>query len=127
MGNSPLLLAIKLNRLDAIKVLCDNNAEIKHFAYEDAITPYDYSIINKNANVLKILVNAFKKQKLTYWHQNQKELKEVIKNIPDFSMVFTVSLNSTIFSVIKSITPKDVFKVNLYLKIKKDFEKRFKY
>lgn len=111
MGNSPLLLAIKLNRLDAIKVLCDNNAEIKHYAYDDAITPYDYAIISKNTNVLKILVNAFKKQKLSLWHQSQKELADVIKKIPDFSMVFTVSLNSTIFSVIKSITPQDVFKV----------------
>lgn len=108
------MLAIKLNRLDAIKILCDNNAEIKHFAYDDALTPYDYAISSKNGNVLKILVNAFKKQKLTFWHQNQKELAEVIKSIPDFSMVFTVSLNSTIFSVIKSITPKDVFKVRIF-------------
>lgn len=65
---------------------------------------------------MKILINAFKKQKLTFWHQNQKDLAEVIKSIPDFSMVFTVSLNSTVFSVIKSITPKDIFKVNkLYI------------
>jgi len=105
------MLAIKLNRLDAISVLCDNNAEIKHLSYNDSISPYDYAIIDKNINVLKILINAFKKQKLTFWHRNQKDLAEIIKLIPDFSMEFTVSLNSTIFSVIKSITPKDVFKV----------------
>jgi len=110
-GNSPLLFAIKLNRLDAIKILCDNNAEIKHSFYNGSTTPFDYAIMNKNRDVLKILINAFKKQKLSFWHQNQKDIADVLKTIPDFSLVFTVSLNSTLFSVIQSITPKDIFKV----------------
>lgn len=111
-GNSPLFLAIKLNRLDAIKVLCDNNAEIKHVSFEDSISPYDFSIIYEKKEVLKILINSIKKQKLTLWHQSQKDLLLTLRTIPDFSMGLTISLNSSIFSVIKSITPKDNFKVN---------------
>ncbi len=105
------MLAIKLKRYDAIKVLCDNNAEIKHIPYDESITPYDYSLITKNKEILKILINAFKKQKLTFWHQSQKEILNILRSIPDFSMEFSVSLNSNIFSIIKSITPKDTFKV----------------
>lgn len=93
-------------------MLCDNNAEIKHFAYNEAITPYDYCIANKKREILKVLINSLKKQKLTYWHQSQKDLLGVFRSIPDFSMSLSVSLNSNIFFVIKSITPKDTFTVN---------------
>jgi hypothetical protein len=119
-GNSALMLSVKLKRIDAIKVLCDNNAEIKHYYYNDAITPFDVALVLKEKEILKIIINASKKQKLNNWENNQKFLINAIKDIPDFSMSFEINLNSNYFSLIKNITPKDKFKVNkIYIFIKK--------
>jgi len=108
------MLSIKLKRIDAIKVLCDNNAEIKHFFYNDAITPFDNALILKEKEILKIMLNASKKQKLNEWENNQKILIKAIKDIPNFSMNFELNLNSSYFSLIKNITPKDKFKVKFF-------------
>jgi len=44
LGNSPLMLAHKLNNMDAIRVLCDHgaNPKIKPFPY--AMSPYELAI-----------------------------------------------------------------------------------
>jgi hypothetical protein len=106
------MLSVKLKRIDAIKILCDNNAEIKYYYYNDAITPFDVALVLREKEILKIMLNSSKKQKLNDWESNQKFLINVIKDIPNFSMSFELNLNSSYFSLIKNITPRDKFKVN---------------
>jgi hypothetical protein len=110
-GNTPLMLAIKLKNLDAINVLCDHEADIKHKCYEGDISPIEYAISTKNKEILKILINGIKKQKISNWEINKKEILNLIKNIPDFSMDLRLDFDSNIFSLFTSITPSDTYKI----------------
>ena len=69
------------------------------------------ALIQKEKEILKVMLNASKKQKLNEWENNQKELIKAIREIPNFSMSFELNLNSSYFSLIKNITPKDKFKI----------------
>ncbi len=48
------MLAAKLERLDAIVVLCDHGADIKHKCFEEDISPLEYTINTKNVQILKV-------------------------------------------------------------------------
>ena len=68
------MIAIKLNRIDAIKVLCDHDADINHISFENDISPLDYVISKKNEEVLKILITSIRKQKISNWHLTKSVL-----------------------------------------------------
>ena len=112
MGNTPLMLAIKLNNYDAMNVLCDHDADIKHKCFDDDISPFEYAIATRNKKVLKILLNSVKKQKLTHWENSKNDVLKAIKTIPDFSIDLKLNFNSNIFSLFTSITPSDTFKIS---------------
>lgn len=78
-GNTPLMLAIKLNRLDAVNVLCDNGADIKHQCYDGDISPLEYAITTKNKQVLSIFVNTVKKQHSVHWENNKLVIFIILK------------------------------------------------
>jgi len=71
-GNTPLMLAIKMNHYDVINVLCDHDADIKHKSYEDDVSPIEYVVKTENRKVIKLLVSAMKKQKSSHWERNKK-------------------------------------------------------
>ena len=71
------MLAIKYNYIDAINVLCDHDADIKHKSFDNDISPLDYVINKGNKNILKIIVNAIKKQKFSHWENNKKVILNV--------------------------------------------------
>ena len=71
-GNTPLMLAIKLNHYDAINILTDHDADIKHKSFEGDISPIEYAVKNENRKVIKLLMTAMKKQKSSHWERNKK-------------------------------------------------------
>jgi len=111
-GNTPLMLAIKLNNYDAINVLCDHDADIKHKSFDDDISPMEYAVLFQNRKIIKILINAMKKQKITNWENNKNEVSKIIKSIPDFSMELKLNFDSNIFSLFSAITPSDFYKIS---------------
>jgi hypothetical protein len=111
-GNTPLMLAIKLNNYDAINVLCDHDADIKHKSFDDDISPMEYAVLLQNRKILKILINAMKKQKITNWENNKHEVSKIIKSMPDFSMELKLNFDSNIFSLFSAITPSDFYKIS---------------
>jgi len=74
------MLGIKLNRLDAVNVLCDHGADIKHQCFDGDVSPLEYAITTKNKPILSIFVNAIKKQHSTHW-ENNKQVKILINKI----------------------------------------------
>jgi hypothetical protein len=111
-GNTPIMLAIKTNNLDALNVLCDHEADIKHKCFEGDISPLEFAVKTKNKKALKILVNAMKKQKLSHWENHKNDVLELIKRIPDFSLDLKLNFDSNIFYLFSSITPCDYYKIS---------------
>ncbi len=71
-GNTPLMLAIKMNHYDVINVLCDHDADIKHKCFDGDISPIEYAVKNDNRKAIKLLITATKKQKSLHWERNKK-------------------------------------------------------
>lgn len=109
-GNTPLMLAIKLENYDAITVLIDHEADIKHKSFEEDLSPMEFAIGLQNKRILKLLVNGLKKQKLNHWESTKSDVLKSIKSIPDFSLELKLNFDSNIFSLFSSITPNDHYK-----------------
>ena len=77
--NTPLMLAIKMNHHDAIRILCDHEADVRHKSFEGDISPIEYAIRTKNKKLIKILAFAYNKQKLDFW-QGYKEVSINLKS-----------------------------------------------
>jgi len=71
-NNTPLMLAIKLKNFDAVCVLCDHDADIKHCSFIGDISPIKYAISIEDRKLIKILSFAYKKQKIFFWQQYKK-------------------------------------------------------
>jgi hypothetical protein len=108
-GNTPLMLAIKLGHYDAINVLCDHDADIKHESFDGDTSPMEYAVMQKDIKTLKILINATKKQKISQWENHKIEVLKVIKQIPDFSMDLKLNFDSNIFSLFSQMTTGDYY------------------
>lgn len=93
-GNTPLLLAIKLNSYDCIDCLCDNEANIHHKSSENDISPLEFAIILNNQQILSCLIAANKRQKYFYWESTKLKLAEYINTLPDFTLQINVNLFS---------------------------------
>ena len=112
-NNTPLLLAIKKNLIDAVQVLCDNNADINLISFENALSPLEYALKIKNYKILKILVNSKKKQKYFEWAKNKEIFFNLIKTIPNFSMTLKLNFDSNLLNIFSSINNNvDTYKIS---------------
>jgi len=73
-NNTPLMLAIKLKNYDAIKVLCDHEADITHISFINDISPMNYAISIGDTKLIKMLSFAHRKQKINFWNDYKKVL-----------------------------------------------------
>lgn len=111
-GNTPLLLALKRNNIDVVKVLCDHNADIKLKSYEGGITPLEYALKRKMTKMLKIFVNSKKNKVFTEWNENKHMIFDLITNIPNFVMELRLNFDSHLLNLFSSLTANDCYKIS---------------
>ena len=101
------------NLIDAVQVLCDNNADINLISFENALSPLEYALKIKNYKILKILVNSKKKQKYFEWAKNKEIFFNLIKTIPNFSMTLKLNFDSNLLNIFSSINNNvDTYKIS---------------
>lgn len=111
-NNTPLLLALKLNNADVVRVLCDHEAEIQNKSFDNAISPLEYAFKKKMTKMLKILVNAKKNKKFNDWVKNKTYVFDLIKNIPNFTMNLKLNFDSNLLNLFSSLTASDCYKIS---------------
>jgi hypothetical protein len=112
------MLAIKMNNIDSINVLCDHEAEVRHKAFDGDISPLEYALNTSKLTILNILVTSIKKQKLTHWENNKTNILKTIKKLPDFTLELKFNFDSNILNIFTSLTPNNCYKVYIiYLDI----------
>jgi hypothetical protein len=105
------MLAIKLNNHDAINVLCDHDADIRHKAFEGDISPLEYTLNINDMKILNILVMSIKKQKMIHWENYKNNILNSLKKLPDFSLDLKFTFDSNIFSIFTTLTPNNTYRV----------------
>lgn len=58
LGNSPLMLAYRLKRIECIRILCDHVVNPKFRPFPDYPSPYDLALNQKDREVLKLFIEA---------------------------------------------------------------------
>ena len=111
-NNTPLLLALKLNNYDVVKVLCDHGAEIQLGSYDNAISPLEFALRNKMTKMLKILVNSRKTKTFSEWESNKEFVFDLIKKIPNFTMNLKLNFDSNLLNLFSSLTASDCYKIS---------------
>lgn len=111
-NNTPLLLALKLNNYDVVRVLCDHGAEIQIKSNDNAISPLEFALRNKMTKMLKILVNSRKSKMFSEWESNKDFVFDLIKKIPNFTMNLKLNFDSNLLNLFSSLTASDCYKIS---------------
>lgn len=62
-GNNPLMLAVKLGNIDAVKIICDVYSDPKLRPLPDLMNAKEIAIAMKDQHILKILMSSNQKIK----------------------------------------------------------------
>lgn len=110
-GNTPLILAVKLGNIDAVKILTDMYTCPKLRPLQDLMNAREVAIAMKHQQILKILIQANNKIKQQFFEQNKRAIFEVLESIPDFKVDLNLTCDSNWFPVFSSVAPSDTYKI----------------
>ena len=111
MGNTALMLAVRLRRLDAVLILCDLFADPKHRPLPHFQNAIDLAVKAQSKPILKILLAACQKNKQHYLDENRERLFSLLEQLPDFKLDMKFSCGSAVIPFLKKFTPSDTYKL----------------
>jgi hypothetical protein len=83
-GNTPLMLAVKLGNIDAVKILSDMYTCPKLRPLQELMNAKEIAIAMKNPQILKILISSNQKIKQQFFEENKESIFKVLEKMPDF-------------------------------------------
>lgn len=111
LGLTPLMLAIKLGRKDAVLVLTECGCNPKLRANPLLKTPMEEAISQKAYVMLKYLLIAGQRLRQAQWESEKANLLNAIEAIPDFSCEMNWECDSKFIPFAKRLAPSDTYKI----------------
>ena len=112
LGLSPLMYAIKINRIDAVLVLTECGSNPKLRGNPLFRTPIEEAISQRSHIMLKNLLTAGHRLKQLQWEQEKDNLIKAIEAIPDFSCEMCWECDSKFIPFAKKLAPSDTYKIS---------------
>jgi len=110
-GNTPLMLAIKLDKIDCIKVLSDLHCCPKLRPFPNSPTALELGMALKNREILRCLIESNHKIKQHYLDLHREALFTSLEKLPNFKIDMLFSCKSQYIPFLKNITPSDNYKI----------------
>ena len=110
-GNTPLMLAVKLGNLDAVKILSDVYTCPKLRPLPDLMNAKEVAMAMKHQPILKTLISSNQKLKQQFFEENKTAIFSVLESIPDFQVDLNLTCDSNLFPVFSSVAPSDTYKI----------------
>ena len=119
-GNTPLVLAVKLGNVDAVKVLTDlfTCPKLKSLSYCKTHSVYlavpcalDVASAVKHKEMLRILLEANQKIKQHYLDLHKDAIFASLEALPDFKIDLNFSCKSNFIPFVRNIAPSDTYKI----------------
>ena len=110
-GNTPLMLAVKLGNIDAVKILSDMYTCPKLRPLNELMNAKEIAIAMKDRQMLKILLSSGPKIKQQFFDKNREAIFEVLEQMPDFKVDLKLTCDSNWFPVFSSVAPNDTYKI----------------
>mmetsp|Transcript_7678 Transcript_7678/g.14492 ORF Transcript_7678/g.14492 Transcript_7678/m.14492 type:complete len:661 (+) Transcript_7678:6320-8302(+) len=107
LGNTPLMLAIKLDFLEEAIVLLDFGADPKYTPDPTEPTPYEHAVATKNKGLLTRMLAAINRQKNAMWEIHREELAKMLSEMPDFTLKIGWQCESNFIPFLRKFAPSD--------------------
>jgi ankyrin repeat domain-containing protein 13 len=111
LGNTPLMLAVKLKKYEEALVLIDHGADPKYRSTPANITPIEQALGLQDKSMLRILITGYLRIIRERWVSHIEEFVETLENMKDFSMTMRWECKSSIIPFVKRFTPSDVYQI----------------
>ncbi|CAG9323855.1 unnamed protein product [Blepharisma stoltei] len=111
LGNTPLMLAVKLKRYEEVLVLVDHGADPKFRLSPEDPSPLEQALGMKDRHILSVLVAGYLRNTRETWVNHQEEFKKALSEMPDFSLIMRWECNSNLIPFVKKITPSDIYRI----------------
>lgn len=113
LGLTPLMLAIKLQRKDAVLVLTECGCNTKFRSNPLLRTPIEETIRQKEKGylILRSLLLAGHRHKQNKWESEKNNLINAIEAIPNFSCEMNWECDSKFIPFAKKLAPSDTYKI----------------
>ena len=110
-GNTPLMIAVKLQRYEEATVLVDYGAQPKFRLSRHHYTPLEQALGLRDKTLLHLLVSAQKKHFIDMIESSHYKFVDQLKELPDFSLVMKWECDSAFIPFLKKMTPSDNYRV----------------
>ena len=121
IGNTPLLLAVKTQNIEAIAILLEycadpsnqpsHRCKLVFKLYRVVFDPILEALILKDKEVLRLLLKAEDRNRQMQFSRTKILLPTVLNEIPDFSMVLDLDFNEEVISITKGFVKPECYKV----------------
>lgn len=109
LGNTALMLAVKLKFHDEVQVLIDHGADPKYRMSNLMPSPLELAIAMEDKALLKKLVVGYHQNLHSSWNDNIEDFAETLISIPDFSIRMKWECVSKFIPFLKKFTPSDEY------------------
>ncbi|OMJ82104.1 hypothetical protein SteCoe_17267 [Stentor coeruleus] len=111
LGNTPLMLAVKLRKHEEALVLVDHGADPKYRKTSDTLSPIELALGMQDRKMLKILITGYLRRVREKWLNHIDEFIEALERMKDFSLTMRWECKSSIIPFVKRFTPSDVYQI----------------
>ena len=110
-GNSPLVLAIRLRNIDAVKILTDLYCSAKLNPFPQVLSAFEIAKTIKDRKIVEILMNSVQKVKQNYMEIHKESIFRVLERLPDFSIDLHFECTSNFIPWMKHLAPNDTYHI----------------
>lgn len=109
--NSALTLAVKLQNLDAIKILTDAYCSAKLSAAPQLPSAYELACSIQHEAILQILIASALKLKQYFMDLHKEQIFRTLEQLPDFSIDLHFECASSYIPFLNYVSPSDTYKI----------------
>ena len=106
------MLAVKLQNLDAVKVLVDAHCSPKLSSGTHIPSAFELACALKNRQILEVLLNSVQKLKQYFMDLHKDEIFRTLEALPDFSVDLHFECMSAYIPFLNYVSPSDTYKIN---------------
>lgn len=110
-NNSPLTLAVKLQNIDAVRILTDAFCSSKLNSIQHLPSAFELACAIKNRQILEIIMSSALKLKQYFLELHKDVILKTLESLPDFSVDLHFECTSNFIPFLSNLAPSDTYKI----------------